>query len=310
MTVERVDERPYGKGEWFFYVILLPVLFAAALLGIVLTFLGVDVPGALWRGANAVPGLERLIPDPPGQTEANAAETPEGKAGGEADRSVLQAQLQAKEAELRTLRERLAQRDREIEALNQKIASLQQALGGKRLTDEEREARLKETAQLYASMPPGKAARILEAMTREEAALVLARMRPEKRAQVLAQMSPQRAAELSMRLSNDTPAEDPDIAALQARIAELERQLDAAERGASASARDVAVSLARMAPKEAAAVVLELSRQQPNHAVAVLAAMDPGARGAIFDQLAKQQPALVARLTRLLLGATPQAAQR
>lgn len=310
MTVERVDERPYGKGEWFFYVVLLPVLFAAVLLGIVLTVLGVDVPGALWRGANAVPGLARLVPDPPEQPGANAAEQPAGKEGEEADRSVLQAQLQAKEAEVRTLRERLAERDREIQILNQKVASLQQDLRGKRLTDEEREARLKETAQLYAGMPPTKAARILEAMTREEAALVLARMRPETRAKVLAQMHPQRAAELSMRLANETPAEDPDIAALQARIAELERQLDAAERRAGSSAQEVAASLARMSPKEAAAVVLELTRQQPNHAVSVLAAMDAGARGAIFDQLAKEHPALVARLTRLLLNVAPQGVQR
>ncbi|HEY8342568.1 MAG TPA: hypothetical protein VIK75_06165 [Calditerricola sp.] len=308
--MERVDERPYGKGEWFFYVVLLPVLFAAGLLGIVLTFLGVDVPGALWRGANAVPGLGYLVPDPPGSSGAKDAEHPAGNAAAEADRSVLQAQLQAKDAEIRTLRERLAERDREIESLNQKIASLQQELRGKRLTDEEREARLKEMAQLYAGMSPTKAARILEAMTREEAALVLARMRPETRARVLAQMRPQRAAELSMRLANETPAEDPDIAALQARIAELERQLDAAERRAASSVQEVAASLARMSPKEAAGVVRELTRQQPNHAVAVLAAMEAGARGAIFDQLAKEHPALVARLTRLLLNAAPQAAQR
>ena len=49
------EEREYGRWEWFFYMIVIPALFASLLGGVLLSLLGVNVLGKVLHWANPIP---------------------------------------------------------------------------------------------------------------------------------------------------------------------------------------------------------------------------------------------------------------
>ena len=112
----------------------------------------------------------------------------------------------------RTLEQRerdLAERERSLEALEARLDErLAELVEIRELVDrriarfsEEAGDRVGRLAKVYAAMPPGRAAPLLQRLEVELATEVLARMKPKKSAAVLAAMAPDRALLLSRRVA-------------------------------------------------------------------------------------------------------------
>lgn len=104
-------------------------------------------------------------------------------------------ELEAREATVQELETRVASRIEELKALR---AELEAGLSS---LDEESELRVRQLAKMYASMPPDRAAPLLEAIDRDLATEVLRRMKHKKSAAVMALLSRPAALSLSRRVA-------------------------------------------------------------------------------------------------------------
>lgn len=132
------------------------------------------------------PGLERLLLE--AQARAHALDQRAADLD-ERERTIdaLEAETVARLAELQVLQDRLEQRIAEIEAQS----------------DES----IKQLAKVYAAMPPGRAAPLLESLEPVLATQILKRMKYKKSAAVLAVMSQGDALRLSRRVARPLAAE-------------------------------------------------------------------------------------------------------
>lgn len=242
IEVESVEqEKSYSKWEWFLYIILLPCVFTLILVGIILTFMKVDVITPLLEIGNKIPYVGKIIPDPKvnseedfflyentfrEQTNNNILETTGSEEATPmsteeinryqqeiADKDMLIVQL---ENDLKHAEDRMKQMETELE---------QRLLESKKSTDIEKKEKIKEIADMYSAMTASKSAPILSNLEIHEAAQILAEMDNKKRSQILAKLDPKTAADLSLILA--TVSEDTD-ALLQERIRQLEQELEKA----------------------------------------------------------------------------------
>ncbi len=105
-------------------------------------------------------------------------------------------ELEAREASVQELEARVAERIEELQTLR---ADLEAGLSS---LDEESELRVRQLAKVYASMPPERAAPLLEDIDRDLATAVLRRMKHKKSAAVMALLSRPAALSLSRRVAH------------------------------------------------------------------------------------------------------------
>lgn len=208
-------EKPYSKWEWFLYIILLPSLFTLILVGIILTFMKVDVITPILEVGNKIPFVEKIIPDPKGKVDdfvlyentfnsqgnkVNAVNTDATAIGDEVTR--YQEEIKTKEMMISQLEAELKEADKHIAQIEAELDSLKKANEDSTLA--ETTAKTKEVARLYSEMTASKAAPILSQLENQEAAQILAEMDNKKRAQIIAKMDPQKAAQLTLVLKESS----------------------------------------------------------------------------------------------------------
>jgi flagellar motility protein MotE (MotC chaperone) len=76
----------------------------------------------------------------------------------------------------------------------------------------------KEIAKTYASMPPSKAATIMDKLSMEEVVYAMTEMSAQERSQIWSKMDPQKVADLSILVKSRSSVTDHDIALMQQRI--------------------------------------------------------------------------------------------
>nr|WP_275901539.1 hypothetical protein [Cohnella algarum] len=136
---------------------------------------------------------------------------------------------------------------------------------------------------MYGKMTASKAAPILESMTLEEAALVLGAMNDNARGRILERMTPAVAAEVTTRLKDADSVADQQIAALQARIRELEQQSNS-----DTSTLDTAQlkqTFTSMDPASAANLLLEMASTDQSKALRILGALEDATRSSILSAM-------------------------
>ena len=298
------EEREYSKLEWFFYMILIPALFASLLGGVLLSFLGVNVLGNVLQWANSIPYVEKMIPDEYASGEAETAE-PEEKA------SQLLAEMQAEQAarlqQIASLQEETQKKDAAIQALEKQVQDLNKLLEEKRASEAERQQQYQDLAKVYTTMSAKNAAAIIQNLSLEESVAVLTMMKPQQRADILAKMDPKQAADISILLKDTVVNENEDIAALQERVQVLTKALSQTREGGAQNATTEALvnTFAQMPPVDAAAVIRSLMQTNQEKALSVMQSLPDSARAQVLSAIAREDQAskdnLAARISNALL---------
>ena len=176
----------YGKLEWFFYIVVLPLLFTALLSGIILQFLGFDITGKVANAAKHVPGVSKLLPQDEQAADSAASAQPDPV------RQKQEAEDKAKalESSKKQLEDDLVKKNAEIDKLKQQVEAEK-----KKQADGEEEAApppdpVKDMAKVYAQMSPAKAAAIMSNLSVTEAKEILSKMTSSQKAAILEKMEP------------------------------------------------------------------------------------------------------------------------
>ncbi|MDF2924722.1 MAG: YlxF [Paenibacillaceae bacterium] len=289
------DKPTFNAFERFLYWFFIPVVFTTVLLGALLSLFDYDIINQALKIGDKVPGLSAILPDPkqdasavaenksvPAAAEQTAEE--ETAASQEAIRQ-LQQQLEAKQAELSGAVASSEQKDQEIKDLQAKLAAEQELAVVEAKSDEEYQALIAQTADMYAKMSPSKAAPIMENLTLKEQVLILSAMKVDDRVRVLEKMNPKMAAEASIYLKDLTPAKDRQIAALQERLKLGEASPAPAATASSMTKAELGQTFANMTPKSAAVLLIEMYKTSPAKVTEILNSMETAARSKVMTSI-------------------------
>mgnify|MGYP001295783886 FL=1 len=283
----------YGLLERILFLIT-PVLFTALLLSILLLIFDTDLRSAALDFGRRIPVVGQWLPEPAAPN--GTPRTPEEKAAQNARDRIqqLEALLAEREEALRQSIETSRRQEAEIAELRSQVEELSQSLADKAITTTEYDERIRSLADMYGRMTPTRAAPILENMSAEEAALILDYMPENTRARILERMTPARAAEVTNLLKDSVPVEDRQIAALQARVRELEQQL--AEPRALLEGGNLGSTFVSMNAEHAATLILEMARKDRNKALYTLASMDGATRSQVVGAMTEKDSQTTAAL--------------
>ncbi len=297
--METAQDKSYNRMEWFFYIIILPLLFTMILTGVLLYFLGVNVVQSLQLWLNQVPYVESIVPDP--SPEAGEAMTPQEEAALLNQRlAQLSSELTSRDSELEQLQKIADERESKIKELEEQIKGLEQSLEEKRISEETQQIEIKKLAQLYEGMSASRAAPIIEALTLEEAVLVMKAMKTDRQAEIFSKMDPQKAADISILLKDTQLNENDQIAALQQRIKILTDSLSES----AVLIRDkekVINTYAQMPADQAARILSGMMNTNQQKALMIISGLDDGVRSAILAEIARTDVQLAVKITDALL---------
>ncbi|MED4582057.1 hypothetical protein P9578_04595 [Brevibacillus choshinensis] len=297
------EEREYGRWEWFFYMIVIPALFASLLGGVLLSLLGVNVLGNVLHWAKSVPYVEKLVPD-----EYAAAPGSDPKEELNKQVTSLQTDHVKSQQALSSLKEETAKKDSTIQALEKQVQDLQKMMEDKRATEEERQQQFTDLAKVYTTMSAKNAAAIIENLSLDESVTVMTKMKPNQRADILAKMDPKKAADISIMLKDSVVNKDNDIAALQERVQVLTKALSETRNNTASNSNtkeSLVNSFAQMPAADSAAVIRSLMQTNKARAISILSDMPDDKRAqtlaAIAQEDKKKDDNLAARITEELL---------
>ncbi|WP_019119120.1 magnesium transporter MgtE N-terminal domain-containing protein [Brevibacillus massiliensis] len=288
------EERAYSKWEWFFYMLVIPALFASLLGGVLLSLLGVDVIGKLTSAAKAIPYVGQLA----GGVEKSGSDTAAPPA--KTQEAPLQTKLAESNQTIQQLKSEAAEKDTTIQAMQKQVDELKRELDDKRADEEARQKQFQDLAKVYTSMSSRNAASIIGNLSEQEAVAVLGKMKPDQQADILAKMDPKKAADISILLKDTTVNKDEDIAALQQRVQSLTSELAAARKD-SASLESLISSFSQMNADDAANILQSMAVSERKKVISILAGMESDRRAQILASLSKKDEGLAARLTGELL---------
>lgn len=197
--MEPSSERNYSKLEWFFYIIVLPVIFISIITITLLWFLDYDVKTGFLKTFNKVPVIEKLIDDDKLIEDRHKSENP-SKEEMQLTLEEFQNELEEKDILLAKAEEDASENENEIARLKAQIEDLEAKLNEKNTLDMERENEIAGLAQIYSNMNPKNAANIISNMSIEEAVLILSQMNVDSKSKILEKMDPKTAAEISILL--------------------------------------------------------------------------------------------------------------
>lgn len=296
------EEREYSRWEWFFYMIVIPALFASLLGGLLLSLLGVNVLGNVLHWANSIPYVEKLVPD-----DYAAAPGSDEKQDLNKQVNSLQTEQTKNQQAISTLKGDSEKKDTTIQALEKQVKDLNKMMEDKRATEAERQQQYTDLAKVYTTMSPKNAAAIIENLSLDESVTVMTKMKPTQRADILSKMEPKKAADISILLKDSIVNKDDDIAALQERVQVLTKALSETRQSSSGTdtKESVANTFSQMPAEDSAAVIRSLMQNNKARAISILTAMSEDKRAQTLSAIAKEDKKnsdnLAARITEELL---------
>jgi flagellar motility protein MotE (MotC chaperone) len=187
------EEQKHSAIQWFFMVILIPVLFGMILFGIILNVIGVNVVDHAKSVASNIPFLSEYV-----KTEEQLLKEEE-----RADLEKLTALVSDREKDIEQLKNILTSKEQEIETLSEKIKVLVSELEELEITQSSVTKVYEDFAKMYVAMSPKNAASILSELPEEDAAMQLTYLKADERALILAKMTPEKAAKLITLIGNN-----------------------------------------------------------------------------------------------------------
>ncbi|WP_426447095.1 MotE family protein [Paenibacillus sp. S-38] len=280
----------YGALERFLIWFLIPFVFTAVLLGVLLTIFDYNVMNTVLKTANKIPVVSTWVPDPKGEeagTPVNQEEASSEDKAAEEAKAAADAALQSKEEELKQAQTALEEKDKAIKELESQKTAQEEAKAAAS-AEEEYEKQIQQLASTYAKMSPSKSAPIMENLTTAERVLVLSKMKTDDRVKVLEKMDPKIAAEASILLKDQVSVKDTQIAALQERVKALSTTQEKTTASDKLSKNDLGSTFSSMTPKSAAIVLMELQRTNPDKVLSILGSMDSAGRSKILSAISDQ----------------------
>lgn len=275
-----------GKLERLLFFIT-PIIFTAILLGVLLTLFNIDISGGIKKAVSEIPLVKKIWPEavlPEEDTQANEGLTAEAS---EKIIRELKQRLADKEAALIDAEQHAEKGEHTIIRLQEELEELRVQMQTKQQADRDYDEHLRELSAMYGKLSPAKAAKVMEQLAPDDQVLLLSGMKSDERRKVLERMDPKQAADATVRLKETVTAENLQVAALQARV----KQLEEAVRSNSVettSDKEIALSIAGMPPKNAAGLLLALAKSNRNQALSLLNSMNTQARSAILTAMSEQ----------------------
>ncbi|OLO40896.1 hypothetical protein BTR23_05330 [Alkalihalophilus pseudofirmus] len=185
------NEKEYSKIQWFFFVILIPTIFAIILFAVILIFLGVDLKEKAKEVGGNLPFIGEHFDEEVEEQEHEDVNIDE-----------LYEQIAAQQAQIDQLEQQLTQKDEELLQVQQEASSLEAQVELQEESVVEVRQDLKEIAKTYEAMSTKNAANILSELPTSEALLHISQISTQPRAGILAKMEPEKAAEIMSLLAN------------------------------------------------------------------------------------------------------------
>jgi flagellar motility protein MotE (MotC chaperone) len=276
----------YKGMERFLIWFLIPFVFTAVLLGVLLTIFDYDVMNSVLRTAHKIPGISSVIPEPKSKATGKQVQQETTAPTTEESVQALNSKLDQKDLELKKTDSVIQQRDQTIKELQSKNSSLEEQIKSKTLSDDEYAVQIQQLATMYAKMSPTKSAPIIENLTTPEMVLVLNSMKTDDRVKVLEKMDAKKAADASILLKDQTTAKDKQIAALQERLKQV--TTPDPKFAQNLSKNDLGTTFSSMTPKSAATVLMEMQNSNPDKVVSILSSMDSAGRSKILTAISDQ----------------------
>ncbi|MFS1513198.1 MotE family protein [Chengkuizengella sp. SCS-71B] len=277
----KIEGSSMGVFSKVFYWFLIPVIFTTILIFVLDSINNFNVLNMVLKVGNKIPYVETLVPDVEELDNEVTVMSDEEK-------NVLL--LESIELELDRIQTELvneveisAEKDQVINELQTKIDLLEDQLIDKITMDEYAE-KIKETSKIYADMLPSKAASIFENLTMSETVLMLNAMNKDDQVKILEKMNPEMAAEASILLKDTVSVMDQQIAALQARLKEMENREPKED---PLSNKELSLTISTMVPENAASILLEMKKQNQELALNILRETDTVIRSNIIQVISE-----------------------
>ncbi|MCA1009236.1 MotE family protein [Halobacillus halophilus] len=183
MAKQITDKQQASKLQWFFFVIIIPIVFAITLAWIVLTLLGVNVTEQTEKYVSKVPWIAQNASSP---EEENI----------KSNNKELETTLDARNEDIDLLEEELSAKQTEIDELEQKVVKLEAVVESAQEAEEAKpeNEKVMSMAASFQQMEPEEAAPIVENMSQDLAIEVLENVASEERGLIFGQMNPETAA--------------------------------------------------------------------------------------------------------------------
>lgn len=303
MASADVEKEGYSGFERFLFFIT-PVLFTAVLLGVLLLMFNKEWRNSALELGNKIPVVKSILPAPD-DGAASDPTTDDALTVSNAKTKIdeLNALLADRENSLKQATTQAEQDAKKIEALQAELDQLKKESADDSITTAAYDAKIESLADMYAKMTPSKAGPILENMTVEEAALVLGAMGSDQRSKVLERMTPKKAADVTMKLKDSDTVNDREIAALQARISELE--LGGVDDASLLDSAELKNTFSAMAPDKAAELLLQMAGTSQTKALRILGVLDNASRSAVLAAMTDADKKTTVALVSKLMPANP-----
>ncbi|MFV9509857.1 MotE family protein [Tepidibacillus sp. LV47] len=191
-------ERNYSKLEWFFYIVIIPILFITILSIILLWFLDFDVKGKILTYLNQIPVIEKIIPDSQVNPQLNGNNAPNQNAQWEQTIQELKTTIEQKNNQIKQLESNIKTKDTELAQLKQQLNDVTKQIETN--TTLKQEQVWADLGKIYENMNPKNAANILSNLDEQEAANIINQMSVESKSSILEKMDPKKAASISTKL--------------------------------------------------------------------------------------------------------------
>lgn len=193
-------KQDYGKFQWFFFVVFIPIIFTVTLVVVILSVAGFDVLGKTKAVLAEVPVVEKLFKDEKqGVSDDEVAEVKEAAQQIE-EKKELEQTIKEQTSMITALEKDVTIKEKEIQTLNQEIKSLEAQI--EVINKAESENKSKDIAKLYDNMSSKKAAEIIPNLKEADAMLILTSLDDKQVADILTRMTVEDAVKYTNLLSN------------------------------------------------------------------------------------------------------------
>jgi flagellar protein FlbB len=188
------EKKAANKLQWFFFVIVIPIIFSITLLLVILTIAGVDISKMAEKFGSNIPIISAFMDD---DKESEKKDDPNKQIAN------LKKTMKDYEEQIAGLEADLKGKEQEIKKKQQQIEQLTNDESKQIDADNSRMEKVKALSKSYSEMDPEAAALIFNEMESNLAVDILSHMKAENRGNILGAMDPKKAAAISQNFVED-----------------------------------------------------------------------------------------------------------
>jgi flagellar motility protein MotE (MotC chaperone) len=281
-----MDEKKRGKFGTFFYLGVIPIVLTATFSIVLLKFMDVPVWKTVKDWGNNIPVISAIIPG--SNSSPVKADTSGDEDYWKQEYEKVEDTLKEKEQELADLNKQLDTNQQGLEELLKSKEDLQNQLEADQT--EEIQKQMEQTAEIYANIPPAKAAAMLASMPLGDASLTLSRLDADLQSSLLGSMKDaKKAAQMTMMIQEIAMLKEKDQNALKLRINELVLQHEN-------PTDPLSETISAMPPGQAASIIQSMMESNATVAMDLMKKVNTNSRSQILSEISKTNAKLAAEI--------------